>query len=61
MADNEVQDPNYQQQVAIPLGSETHAGEDVPLYAHGPGAQHVKGVMEQDEIHDVMIKAMGLD
>jgi len=61
LTDNEVQDPNYQQQVAIPLGSETHAGEDVPLYAHGPGAQHVKGVMEQDEIHDVMIKAMGLD
>ncbi|MEL6486221.1 MAG: alkaline phosphatase, partial [Pseudomonadota bacterium] len=29
------------QQSAIPLGSETHAGEDVALYAQGPGAERV--------------------
>ncbi len=61
LTDNMVQAPNFKQQVAVPLGSETHAGEDVPLYASGPGAHRVGGVMEQDEIHDVMIKAMGLD
>ncbi len=61
LTDNMVQDPNYRQQVAVPMQSETHAGEDVPLYAHGPGAENVKGVMEQNEIHGVMMKAMGLD
>ena len=57
---NAVQAPDYRQQVAVPLGSETHAGEDVPLYATGPGAHRVGGVMEQNEIHDVMVEAMGL-
>lgn len=61
LTDNMVQDPNYRQQVAVPMQSETHAGEDVPLYAHGPGAENARGVMEQNEIHNVMIKAMGLE
>lgn len=61
LTDNIVQSPDYRQQVAVPMLAETHAGEDVPLYATGPGAQNVKGVMEQDEIHGVMMKAMGLD
>jgi len=40
--------------------AETHAGEDVPLYARGPGAGRVKGVMEQDEIHGVILDALGI-
>lgn len=60
LTDNIVQSIDYRQQVAIPKLSETHAGEDVPLYATGPGAHRVRGVMEQNEIHDVMIKAMGI-
>ena len=50
LTDNQVQARDFQQQVAIPVGSETHAGEDVPLYAQGPGAEMFRGVMEQDEI-----------
>lgn len=50
LTDNEVQAKDFQQQVAVPVGSETHAGEDVPLYARGPGAERFKGVMEQNEI-----------
>ncbi len=50
LTDNMVQSPDYRQQTAVPLGSETHAGEDVPLYATGPGSDQVRGVMEQDEI-----------
>lgn len=45
-----VQDKDYRQQTAIPMRSETHGGEDVPLYATGPGSDHFKGVMDQDEI-----------
>ncbi len=60
LTDNMVQAPDFRQQVAVPLGSETHGGEDVPLYATGPGSDAVGGVMEQNEIHHVIIKAMGL-
>lgn len=39
--------------------SEAHAGEDVPLYAIGPGATAVRGVLEQNRIYDIMINALG--
>ena len=39
--------------------SETHAGEDVPLYAVGPGSDQVRGVIEQSRIYDIMINALG--
>jgi alkaline phosphatase len=54
LTDNMVQAPDFRQQTAIPKGSETHAGEDVPLYAHGPGAERFKGVMEQNEIGEII-------
>ncbi len=47
------------QQAAIPLGSETHAGEDVALYAQGPGADAARGVIEQDVIYDIIRDAYG--
>jgi len=47
------------QQALVPMGSETHGGEDVPLYANGPGADRVRGVMEQNLIYDVIRKALG--
>ncbi|MEL6877788.1 MAG: alkaline phosphatase [Pseudomonadota bacterium] len=50
---------NAQQQSAIPTGSETHAGEDVALYANGPGAEAARGVIEQDVIYDIIRKAYG--
>ncbi|WP_051279813.1 alkaline phosphatase [Hellea balneolensis] len=59
LTDNMVQAKDYRQQTAVNLGSETHGGEDVALYATGPGAEHVRGVMEQNKIYDVMAKAMG--
>ena len=39
---------------------ETHGGEDVALYAIGPGSARVGGVMEQDRIFEVMVDALGL-
>ena len=47
------------QQATIPLGSETHAGEDVALYAQGPGAQRVRGVIEQNLIYRIIRAAYG--
>ncbi|MEE1876544.1 alkaline phosphatase [Altererythrobacter litoralis] len=47
------------QQATIPLGSETHGGEDVALYGQGPGAERVRGVIEQNLIYDIIVKALG--
>jgi len=59
LTDNMVQDKDFRQQTAVNLGSETHAGEDVALFATGPGAENVRGVMEQNKIYNVMAAAMG--
>lgn len=47
------------QQATVPLGAETHAGEDVALFATGPGADRARGVMEQNEIYAIIRKALG--
>ncbi|WP_428027343.1 alkaline phosphatase [Altererythrobacter sp.] len=47
------------QQALVPTGSETHGGEDVALYGNGPGAERVRGVIEQNLIYDIMRKAFG--
>lgn len=48
--DEEAQSNDYQQQSIIPLKSETHAGEDVAIYARGPQAHLLNGVVEQNYI-----------
>jgi len=60
LTDNIVQSEDYLQQASVHLESETHAGEDVPLYATGPGAHLVRGVIEQNEIADIIDAALGI-
>lgn len=48
------------QQALIPMDSETHAGEDVILYATGPGSDQVHGVIDQEKIFGIMMQALGL-
>ena len=47
------------QQALVPLGSETHGGEDVALFATGPGSEKARGVIEQNLIYDIIRKALG--
>jgi alkaline phosphatase len=49
----------FQQPSLVPLGSETHGGEDVAIYARGPWAHLVQGTMEQNAVYWVMSKALG--
>ncbi|MDJ0941781.1 MAG: alkaline phosphatase [Woeseiaceae bacterium] len=42
-----------------PDNGETHSGEDVALYAIGPGSDAVRGVIEQNRIFDIMRAAYG--
>lgn len=51
--------PAYFQEAAVPLGSETHSGEDVAIYAIGPGAERVRGTVKNTHIFHVMKKALG--
>ncbi|MNV92143.1 Alkaline phosphatase [compost metagenome] len=41
----------------MPLGDETHAAEDVGIYARGPGAHAFQGVVEQNTIFHVMAQS----
>jgi alkaline phosphatase len=60
-------DIKAQQQALIPTGDEggtygiveTHAGEDVALFATGPGAENARGVIEQSRIFDIIMTATG--
>jgi len=45
---------DFMQQATVPMGSETHAGEDVAIYARGPGAPLVRSTLEQNVIFHVM-------
>ncbi|MCO1332894.1 alkaline phosphatase [Microbulbifer sp. OS29] len=51
---------DYQQDAMIPMSSESHAGEDVGVWARGPGAHLVSGTNEQNFLFHVMARAGGL-
>ncbi|MDP3738077.1 MAG: alkaline phosphatase [Hyphomonadaceae bacterium] len=51
---------DFLQQSLTPLGSETHGGEDVAIFAGGPGANLFSGTVEQNEIFHVMAKSLRL-
>ncbi len=52
---------DYKQQALIPFESETHAGEDVAIYASGPWAHLFNGVLEQNYIFHAINHAAKLD
>ena len=50
-------DPDYEQEAIVPLASETHGGDDVGVWASGPGAGAVHGSIEQNEIFHLLLQA----
>jgi alkaline phosphatase len=52
--------PGFHQEVLIPRGVTTHAGEDVTIYGKGPGASLLGGTNEQNVIFHVMNRAAAL-
>jgi alkaline phosphatase len=47
-------DPDFLQPSLVPLSSETHAGEDLGIYATGPWAHLFQGTVEENYIFHVM-------
>ncbi len=54
------QHKDYKQPSLVPTSSETHGGEDVAIYASGPGAWLFSGTVEQQYIFHVMQHAAEL-
>lgn len=54
------QDPGFHQESLVPLNAETHGGEDVAIFARGPGAELVSGSNEQNVIFHIMNYSAGL-
>ncbi|XP_030432374.1 alkaline phosphatase, germ cell type-like isoform X3 [Gopherus evgoodei] len=56
-----IEDKDYRQQAAVPLDTETHAGEDVAIMARGPMAHLFHGVQEQNYVAHVLAYAACLE
>ena len=61
LTDVDTTDIDYLQQALIPMGSESHAGDDVTIFAQGPQGYLFDGVIEQNMIYHVMAKALELN
>lgn len=52
----ECTDPDYLQKATVPLKDETHGGEDVAIFATGPGAAAFHGELEQNAIFHIIVQ-----
>lgn len=59
MTSVDTSDPDFHQEVTVPLDSETHAAEEVEIFAGGPKAHLFQGIQEQSYIFHVMKDAFG--
>ena len=58
LGDIDTSDPDYMQEAIAPLGQESHGGEDVGIWARGPGSNAVRGSVEQNAIFHFMLQSM---
>ncbi len=49
--------PDYMQEALVPAKAESHGGEDVGIWARGPGSMAVRGTMEQNAIYHLIVQA----
>ena len=53
----DTEDPDYLQESLIPLKAESHSGEDVGIWASGPGSAAVRGTVEENTIYHFIVQA----
>lgn len=49
--------PDYMQEALVPMKSESHGGEDVGIWARGPGSKAIRGTLEQNAIYHMIVQA----
>src|SRR5690606_21300362 len=49
--------PDYLQEALVPLHDETHGGEDVGVWARGPGSAAFRGTLEQNVLYHLIVQA----
>lgn len=49
--------PDYLQEALVPTKSETHGGDDVGIWASGPGSAAVRGSLEENAIYHLLLQA----
>ncbi|MGO4778873.1 alkaline phosphatase, partial [Lysobacter sp. 2RAB21] len=54
----DTQAPDYMQEALVPTSNETHGGDDVGIWARGPGSAAVRGSVEQNTIYHFMLQSM---
>jgi alkaline phosphatase len=54
----DTQDPDYLQEALVPTAAESHGGDDVGIWARGPGSDAVRGSVEQNTIFHFMLQSM---
>ena len=49
--------PDYLQESMVPMRAETHGGDDVGIWARGPGSSAVRGSVEQNTVFHFLLQA----
>ncbi|MFQ2770982.1 alkaline phosphatase [Aeromonas caviae] len=60
LTSDEVMADNYLQETGVKLGSETHGGGDVMLFAGGAGSSQFKGTLDNTRVFGKLREALGL-
>ncbi|WIH06224.1 alkaline phosphatase [Xanthomonas translucens pv. graminis] len=50
--------PDFMQEALVPTKAETHGGDDVGIWARGPGSDAFRGSLEENVIYHVIVQAM---
>ncbi|MFC3551077.1 alkaline phosphatase [Lysobacter cavernae] len=50
--------PDFLQEALVPTSAESHGGDDVGIWARGPGSEAVRGSVEQNTIFHFLLQAM---
>ena len=53
----DTEDPDYLQESTLPFANESHGGDDVGVWARGPGSDAVRGSLEQNALFHILLQA----
>lgn len=54
----DTQAPDYLQEAMVPTSAESHGGDDVGIWARGPGSDAVRGSVEQNTVFHFLLQSM---